>query len=73
MRILGKKRKVRNISHHPYFIIGRDGGDGVGIGSGVRRIRPIHISHWLRRELLSTVMEDENTSREQGRGLYDIL
>jgi hypothetical protein len=58
-----ERRKVRRIIRK---------GEG-RIGSGGRRIRPIHISHWLRRELPSAVMEDENTCREQGRSLYDIL
>jgi len=56
MRILGKKKGEKDNK--------KVGGE---IGSGGRRFRPIHISHWWRRELQSTVMEDENTGREQGR------
>jgi hypothetical protein len=57
MRILGNKKGEK------------DNKKVGGIGSGGRRIRPIHISHWWRNELPSTVMEDENTSCEQGRSL----
>jgi hypothetical protein len=46
---------------------------GGGIGRGERRNRPIHISHWWRHELPSTVMENEKARSEQGRSLHDIL
>lgn len=55
MRILGKKKGEKDNN--------KVGGE---IGSGGRRI---HISHWWRNELPSTVMDDENTSREEGRSL----
>jgi hypothetical protein len=61
MRILWKKKGEKDNK--------KVGGE---IGSRGRRMRPIDISHWWRRELPSTVTENENTSREQGRSLDDI-
>jgi len=61
MRILGKKKGEKDNS--------KVGGE---IGSGGRRIRPIHISHWWRPALTSTVIEDQTLVRTRKKSIRHI-